>query len=66
MCVCVSRGVDFIFVVIFFFFKQKTAYEMLRSLVGSEMYIRDSYDSDLDAPKALDEPFIHHYAGWEV
>ena len=27
---------------IFFFFKQKTAYEMLRSLVGSEMCIRDS------------------------
>ena len=26
-----------------FFFKQKTAYEMLRSLVGSEMCIRDSY-----------------------
>eukprot|EP00658_Telonema_sp_P-2_P075857 TRINITY_DN65657_c0_g1_i1.p1 TRINITY_DN65657_c0_g1~~TRINITY_DN65657_c0_g1_i1.p1 ORF type:complete len:128 (-),score=42.78 TRINITY_DN65657_c0_g1_i1:106-489(-) len=29
------RGSDF------FFFKQKTAYEMLRSLVGSEMCIRD-------------------------
>src|SRR5674536_15138 len=29
--------------VLFFFFKQKTAYEMLRSLVGSEMCIRDSY-----------------------
>ena len=27
---------------LFFFFKQKTAYEMLRSLVGSEMCIRDS------------------------
>ena len=27
---------------VFFFFKQKTAYEMLRSLVGSEMCIRDS------------------------
>ena len=26
----------------FFFFKQKTAYEMLRSLVGSEMCISDS------------------------
>ncbi len=25
----------------FFFFKQKTAYEMLRSLVGSEMCMRD-------------------------
>ena len=28
--------------VLFFLFKQKTAYEMLRSLVGSEMCIRDS------------------------
>ena len=26
---------------VFFFFKQKTAYEVLRSLVGSEMCIRD-------------------------
>ena len=33
MCLSVS---------LFFFFKQKTAYEMLRSLVGSEMCIRDS------------------------
>ena len=32
--VCVGR-------VEFFFFKQKTAYEMLRGLVGSEMCIRD-------------------------
>eukprot|EP00658_Telonema_sp_P-2_P039723 TRINITY_DN2837_c0_g4_i2.p1 TRINITY_DN2837_c0_g4~~TRINITY_DN2837_c0_g4_i2.p1 ORF type:complete len:261 (+),score=100.87 TRINITY_DN2837_c0_g4_i2:87-869(+) len=29
------------FIFFFFFFKQKTAYEMLRSLVGSEMCIRD-------------------------
>ena len=27
---------------LFFFFKQKTAYEILRCLVGSEMCIRDS------------------------
>src|SRR5665254_15881 len=27
-----------------FFFKLETAYEMLRSLVGSEMCIRDSHD----------------------
>ena len=32
--------------VVFFFFKQKTAYEMLRSLVGSEMCIRDSGGTD--------------------
>ena len=29
------------------FFKQKTAYEMLRSLVGSEMCIRDSSRVDV-------------------
>eukprot|EP00658_Telonema_sp_P-2_P020545 TRINITY_DN18128_c0_g1_i1.p1 TRINITY_DN18128_c0_g1~~TRINITY_DN18128_c0_g1_i1.p1 ORF type:complete len:177 (+),score=50.11 TRINITY_DN18128_c0_g1_i1:19-549(+) len=41
MCTyCVSILLRFIFG--FFFFKQKTAYEMLRSLVGSEMCIRDS------------------------
>ena len=32
-----------------FFFKQKTAYEMLRSLVGSEMCIRDRRGDDVDA-----------------
>eukprot|EP00658_Telonema_sp_P-2_P046741 TRINITY_DN35021_c0_g1_i1.p1 TRINITY_DN35021_c0_g1~~TRINITY_DN35021_c0_g1_i1.p1 ORF type:complete len:117 (+),score=36.95 TRINITY_DN35021_c0_g1_i1:64-414(+) len=31
----------------FFFFKQKTAYEMLRSLVGSEMCIRDRFTNAL-------------------
>ena len=30
-----------VYCVVFFFFKQKTAYEVLRSLVGSEMCIRD-------------------------
>src|SRR5428012_25490 len=29
-------------VYVFFFFKQKTAYELMPSLVGSEMCIRDS------------------------
>ena len=33
--------IDVLVAVVFFFFKQKTAYEMLRSLVGSEMCIRD-------------------------
>ena len=36
----------------FFFFKQKTAYEMLRSLVGSEMCIRDSCERR--APEAVE------------
>ena len=30
--------------IFFFFFKQKTAYEISACLVGSEMCIRDSYD----------------------
>ena len=33
--------------VFFFFFKQKTAYEIMPSLVGSEMCIRDSPDSGI-------------------
>ena len=37
----------------FFFFKQKTAYEMLRSLVGSEMCIRDS-NNDSPGRRATD------------
>ena len=32
-------------IVVLYFCKQKTAYEMLRSLVGSEMCIRDSLKS---------------------
>ena len=31
--------------IFFFFFKQKTAYEIMPSLVGSEMCIRDSSES---------------------
>ena len=38
---------------VFFFFKQKTAYEMLRSLVGSEMCIRDR-NTDVGAGHARD------------
>ena len=46
---CIVRNMnnrqEMLFVVLvvcfFFFFKQMTAYEMLRSLVGSEMLIRD-------------------------
>ena len=35
---CVKGAADFF---VFFFFKQKTAYEIMPSLVGSEMCIRD-------------------------
>jgi len=35
----------FISYLLFFFFKQKTAYEIMPSLVGSEMCIRDRYDT---------------------
>ena len=44
----------------FFFFKQKTAYEMLRSLVGSEMCIRDRYNS---IDKRLDVGWLATEAG---
>eukprot|EP00658_Telonema_sp_P-2_P082946 TRINITY_DN8861_c0_g1_i3.p2 TRINITY_DN8861_c0_g1~~TRINITY_DN8861_c0_g1_i3.p2 ORF type:complete len:143 (+),score=52.58 TRINITY_DN8861_c0_g1_i3:113-541(+) len=44
--------------IFFFFFKQKTAYEMLRSLVGSEMCIRDSFSQAAEASAALGESEI--------
>src|SRR5674536_385894 len=40
----------------FFFFKQKTAYEMLRSLVGSEMCIRDSPPLAVPTPSPVAGP----------
>src|SRR5674536_117371 len=46
----------------FFFFKQKTAYEMLRSLVGSEMCIRDRpcsasrRETKFSPPRTLNAP----------
>ena len=41
-----------------FFLKQKTAYEMLRSLVGSDKCIRDSYLTDKEnAGAALVDAF---------
>eukprot|EP00658_Telonema_sp_P-2_P072874 TRINITY_DN61963_c0_g1_i2.p1 TRINITY_DN61963_c0_g1~~TRINITY_DN61963_c0_g1_i2.p1 ORF type:complete len:217 (+),score=87.40 TRINITY_DN61963_c0_g1_i2:74-724(+) len=57
----------------FFFFKQKTAYEMLRSLVGSEMCIRDSYYFSFFIRKAqqqykllqLEADATYHRAGRE-
>ena len=44
-----------------FFFKQKTAYEMLRSLVGSEMCIRDRY---CVVSVDLDERDLERAHGW--
>eukprot|EP00658_Telonema_sp_P-2_P017550 TRINITY_DN16828_c0_g1_i1.p1 TRINITY_DN16828_c0_g1~~TRINITY_DN16828_c0_g1_i1.p1 ORF type:complete len:116 (-),score=35.95 TRINITY_DN16828_c0_g1_i1:29-376(-) len=44
-----------VYVWLFFFFKQKTAYEMLRSLVGSEMCIRDSINAEYGLTEALGE-----------
>ena len=47
-----ARMLFFVALLVCFFFKQKTAYELLRSLVGSEMCIRDSLEEarvgDLD------------------
>ncbi len=39
---CIQAYAVLAYIVYFFFFKQKTAYEMSASLVGSEMCIRDS------------------------
>ena len=41
---CLSRGLG----VVFFFFKQKTAYEIGVRLVGSEMCIRDRLYTIID------------------
>ncbi|CZR83229.1 hypothetical protein CDFC105_43926 [Clostridioides difficile] len=41
---------------VFFFFKQKTAYEIMPSLVGSEMCIRDRFtgkESELEAERLI-------------
>ena len=50
---CCDTCLDF-GVFVFCFFKQKTAYEMLRSLVGSEMCIRDSVRTYQLLEKVLD------------
>ena len=52
--------VNYFFLIIFFifFFKQKPAYEMLRRLVGSEMWIRESpkaCGSVITSPRKIDE-----------
>ncbi len=44
-----------LFIYVFFFFKQKTAYEIAQCLVGSEMCIRDRLPGYLSNPLA---------AGW--
>eukprot|EP00658_Telonema_sp_P-2_P043768 TRINITY_DN31663_c0_g1_i1.p2 TRINITY_DN31663_c0_g1~~TRINITY_DN31663_c0_g1_i1.p2 ORF type:complete len:136 (+),score=25.92 TRINITY_DN31663_c0_g1_i1:88-495(+) len=49
----------------FFFFKQKTAYEMLRSLVGSEMCIRDS-TCRLCGCVGIGNRFISLFSKWVV
>eukprot|EP00658_Telonema_sp_P-2_P032407 TRINITY_DN24007_c0_g1_i3.p1 TRINITY_DN24007_c0_g1~~TRINITY_DN24007_c0_g1_i3.p1 ORF type:complete len:228 (-),score=59.20 TRINITY_DN24007_c0_g1_i3:403-1086(-) len=47
----------------FFFFKQKTAYEMLRSLVGSEMCIRDRYQRRVRGTATMQHgPIPPHYS----
>eukprot|EP00831_Metopus_contortus_P042340 TRINITY_DN33505_c0_g1_i1.p1 TRINITY_DN33505_c0_g1~~TRINITY_DN33505_c0_g1_i1.p1 ORF type:complete len:148 (-),score=54.08 TRINITY_DN33505_c0_g1_i1:50-493(-) len=55
-----------LFRLVFFFFKQKTAYEMQRGLVGSEMCIRDSINAEYmgsinsaTSPKKDELPYDH-------
>eukprot|EP00831_Metopus_contortus_P040371 TRINITY_DN31629_c0_g1_i1.p1 TRINITY_DN31629_c0_g1~~TRINITY_DN31629_c0_g1_i1.p1 ORF type:complete len:170 (+),score=47.82 TRINITY_DN31629_c0_g1_i1:24-533(+) len=62
--ICILQGY-------FFFFKQKTAYEMQRGLVGSEMCIRDRYQRRVHgvAAKALNTKFarvVYHWKIWET
>ena len=45
---------------VFYFFKQKTAYEMLRSLVGSEMGIRDRPSDVTAIEKSGSFPGVYH------
>eukprot|EP00658_Telonema_sp_P-2_P073730 TRINITY_DN62842_c0_g1_i1.p1 TRINITY_DN62842_c0_g1~~TRINITY_DN62842_c0_g1_i1.p1 ORF type:complete len:199 (+),score=47.97 TRINITY_DN62842_c0_g1_i1:66-662(+) len=55
-------------IVYFFFFKQKTAYEMLRSLVGSEMCIRDRFGTSLylDGVVALSQGYLFTSIIWSA
>eukprot|EP00658_Telonema_sp_P-2_P026919 TRINITY_DN20907_c0_g1_i3.p1 TRINITY_DN20907_c0_g1~~TRINITY_DN20907_c0_g1_i3.p1 ORF type:complete len:303 (-),score=99.13 TRINITY_DN20907_c0_g1_i3:144-1052(-) len=48
------------FCIFFFFFKQKTAYEMLRSLVGSEMCIRDRYNKSMNIDVYTEAEYNEH------
>ena len=50
VCVCVC---------VCFFFKRKTAYEMLRSLVGSEMCIRDRGRKELQPLISSSDGMVH-------
>src|SRR5674536_370501 len=53
MFLAMRKKVTVFRVFFFFFFKQKTAYEMLRSLVGSEMCIRDRVDPEPDTNRPV-------------
>ena len=45
----------------FFFFKQKTAYEISACLVGSEMCIRDSYGDSISVSVPPDDCVVRDY-----
>ena len=48
------RRTEYNGIMLFFFFKQKTAYEIQYGLVGSEMCIRDSSNNTTEIEKILD------------
>src|SRR5450756_3025272 len=50
------------FVVFFFFFKQKTAYEIMPSLVGSEMCIRDRSRQPAGHPEGWIDTFVNLFS----
>ena len=51
---------------IFFFFKQKTAYEISACLVGSEMCIRDSKQTSLSVQKENYAVNMYQKIGFKV
>ena len=56
VCFCENKYVSKYDSDSFFFFKQKTAYEIRLSLVGSEMCIRDRTYPPKNAPKGFPIP----------
>ena len=60
---CLSRGIGDVYKIYFFFFKQKTAYEIGVRLVGSEMCIRDRFRQNAVWQGGVRLDFVMRMAG---